>query len=44
MKGYQNEKMKVSLNGLKEYVDITLPAAELAEKSTMTGLEVKSRK
>jgi phenylalanyl-tRNA synthetase beta chain len=33
--------MKVSLNWLKDYVDITLPADELAEKLTMAGFEVK---
>ncbi len=33
--------MKVSLKWLKEYVDINLPAAELAEKLTMAGMEVK---
>jgi len=33
--------MKVSLNWLKEYVDITLPLADLTEKLTMAGLEVK---
>ena len=33
--------MKVSLNWLKEYVDITLPLADLAERLTMAGLEVK---
>ncbi|MDZ4231133.1 MAG: phenylalanine--tRNA ligase subunit beta, partial [Dehalococcoidales bacterium] len=32
--------MKVSLNWLKEYVDITLPAADVAEKLTMAGNEV----
>jgi phenylalanyl-tRNA synthetase beta chain len=32
--------MKVSLNWLKEYVDITVPLAELAEKLTMAGFEV----
>ncbi|MBW1799724.1 MAG: phenylalanine--tRNA ligase subunit beta [Deltaproteobacteria bacterium] len=34
--------MKVSLNWLREYVDIELPAEELADKLTMTGLEVES--
>ena len=33
--------MKVSFNWLKEYVDITLPLADLADKLTMAGLEVK---
>ncbi|MFC1847450.1 phenylalanine--tRNA ligase subunit beta [Chloroflexota bacterium] len=33
--------MKVSLNWLKEYVDITLPPSELAERLTMAGLEVE---
>jgi phenylalanyl-tRNA synthetase beta chain len=32
--------MKVPLNWLKDYVDVTLPAGELAEKLTMAGLEV----
>jgi len=31
--------MKVSLNWLKDYVDINLPPQELAEKLTMIGLE-----
>lgn len=31
--------MKVSLNWLKDYVDITIPPEELAEKLTMVGLE-----
>ncbi len=35
--------MKVSLNWLKEYVDITLPLADLADRLTMAGLEVKGR-
>ncbi len=34
--------MKVSLNWLKNYVHITLPTEELAEKLTMVGLEVKA--
>ena len=34
--------MKVSLNWLKDYVDVALPVEELAEKLTMAGLEVKS--
>ncbi|MFC1928325.1 phenylalanine--tRNA ligase subunit beta [Chloroflexota bacterium] len=33
--------MKVSLKWLKEYVDITLPPADLAERLTMVGLETK---
>jgi len=33
--------MKVSLKWLKDYVDIGLPAGELAERLTMAGLEVK---
>lgn len=33
--------MKISLNWLKEYVDITLPPAEVANKLTMAGMEVK---
>jgi phenylalanyl-tRNA synthetase beta chain len=33
--------MKVSLKWLKEYVDITLPPAEVADRLTMVGLEVK---
>ena len=32
--------MKVSLNWLKEYVDITVPLDDLAEKLTMAGFEV----
>ncbi len=31
--------MKVPLNWLKDYVDVTLPTAELAEKLTFAGLE-----
>ncbi len=31
--------MKVPLGWLKEYVDITLPAAELADRLTMAGIE-----
>ncbi len=34
--------MKVSLNWLKEYVPLTLPAEELAERLTMAGLEVSN--
>jgi len=33
--------MKVSLKWLKEYLDISLPPAELADKLTMAGTEVK---
>ena len=33
--------MKVSLNWLKQYVDIALPAVEVAERLTMSGTEVK---
>ncbi len=34
--------MKVTYNWLKDFVDIKIPASELAEKLTMAGLEVKS--
>ena len=34
--------MKASLNWLREYVDITLPVAELGKKLTMSGTEVDS--
>ncbi len=34
--------MKVSLNWLRDYVDIKLDPEELAERLTMSGLEVKS--
>ena len=34
--------MKVTYNWLKDFADIKIPAAELAEKLTMAGLEVKS--
>ncbi len=34
--------MRVSLNWLKEYVDITVPVEELAGKLTMAGFEVES--
>lgn len=34
--------MKVSLNWLKQYVDIKLPAAEIANRLTLAGIEVKS--
>ena len=33
--------MKVPLKWLKEYVDITVPQADLASKLTMAGSEVK---
>ena len=33
--------MKVSLNWLKEYLSISLPHSDLAQKLTMAGLEVK---
>ncbi len=32
--------MKVPLNWLKDYVDVTLPAAEIADRLTMAGFEV----
>jgi len=32
--------MKVSLNWLQEYIDITLPLADLADRLTMAGIEV----
>ena len=35
--------MRVSLNWLKDFVDLDLPADELAEALTMAGLEVESR-
>ncbi len=34
--------MKVPLSWLKDYVDITLPVARLAERLTLAGLEVES--
>jgi phenylalanyl-tRNA synthetase beta chain len=34
--------MRVSLNWLKEYVDIDIPAKDLAERLTMSGLEVEA--
>ncbi|MFC2070809.1 phenylalanine--tRNA ligase subunit beta [Chloroflexota bacterium] len=34
--------MKVSLNWLKDYVDITVPVETIAEKLTMAGFEVNS--
>ena len=34
--------MKVSLNWLKDYVDISMDPNELADKLTMVGLEVES--
>jgi len=33
--------MKIPLKWLKEYVDITLPPADVASKLTMAGMEVK---
>src|SRR3972149_8724914 len=33
--------MKVPLSWLKEYVDVTLPAADLAHRLTMAGLEIE---
>src|SRR5690606_3969170 len=34
--------MRVPISWLKEYVDITLPVEELAEKLTIAGLEVEN--
>ena len=34
--------MKVSLNWLKQYVDVNLQAAEIANRLTLAGIEVKS--
>ncbi len=34
--------MRVSLNWLKDYVDIDIPAKDLAERLTMAGLEVEA--
>ena len=34
--------MKVPLSWLKDYVDITMPVAELAERLTLAGLEVET--
>ncbi|MCX7669580.1 MAG: phenylalanine--tRNA ligase subunit beta, partial [Anaerolineae bacterium] len=34
--------MKVPLSWLKDYVNITLPVAQLAERLTLAGLEVES--
>ena len=34
--------MKVSLNWLKQYVDVKLPVAEIADRLTLAGIEVKS--
>jgi phenylalanyl-tRNA synthetase beta chain len=34
--------VKVSLNWLKQYVDVKLPAAEIANRLTLAGIEVKS--
>src|SRR4051812_46336301 len=36
--------MKVSLSWLRDYVDLTLPVAELAERLTLAGLEVSGVK
>ncbi|MBP5092585.1 MAG: phenylalanine--tRNA ligase subunit beta [Abditibacteriota bacterium] len=36
--------MKLSVNHLKNYVDINIPVKELADKLTMTGLEVEEIK
>jgi len=33
--------MKISLNWLKQYVPVNIPATELAEKLTMAGMEVE---
>ena len=33
--------MRVSIRWLRDYVDITLPVKEVAERLTMAGLEVK---
>jgi len=33
--------MKISLKWLEDYVDVTLPVAELAQRLTMAGIEVK---
>jgi phenylalanyl-tRNA synthetase beta chain len=35
--------MRVSLNWLKDFVDIDMPADDLAERLTMSGLEVESK-
>ena len=32
--------MKVPISWLKDYVDVTLPVEELAERLTLAGLEV----
>ena len=34
--------MKISLNHLKEYVEINVPAEELCERMVMAGFEVES--
>ena len=34
--------MKIPLSWLKEYVDISIPVADLAEKLTMAGFEVEN--
>ncbi len=36
--------MKVSLNWLRDYVDINMPLTELADRLTMAGLEVEGKK
>ena len=35
--------MRLSLNWLKDYVDIDMPPADLANLLTMSGLEVETR-
>lgn len=34
--------MRLSINWLKDYLDLTIPTAELAERLTMVGLEVEA--
>ena len=34
--------MKIPLSWLKDYVDLTLPPAALAERLTLAGMEVES--
>ena len=34
--------MKFTYNWLKKYVDLTMPADELADRLTMAGLEVEA--
>ena len=36
--------MKVPLGWLRDYVDLTLPVAQLAERLTLAGLEVADGK